>query len=66
MLILKHGKEKIRANDMNNKGIVYIVHCIDTEGALYESLKETFKRIERFTGKKITPSYENLQKIQNK
>ena len=51
---------------MDKKGIVYVVHCIDTEGALYESLKETFKRIERFTGKKILPSYENLKKIQNK
>ena len=51
---------------MDKKGIVYIVHCIDTEGCLYESLKETFIRIERFTGKKIAPSLENLRKIQNK
>lgn len=51
---------------MSKPGIVYIVHCIDTEGCLYESLKETFLRIERFTGKKIAPSIENLRKIQNK
>ena len=51
---------------MNKTGIVYVVHCIDTEGCLYESLKETFLRIERFTGKKIVPSLENLKKIQNK
>ena len=51
---------------MSKLGIVYIVHCIDTEGCLYESLKETFLRIERFTGKKITPSVENLRRIQNK
>ena len=50
---------------MSKLGIVYIVHCIDTEGCLYESLKETFLRIERFTGKKITPSVENLRRIQN-
>ncbi len=49
---------------MKQCGKVYIVHCIDTEGALYESLKETFVRIEKFTGKKITPSVENLRKIQ--
>lgn len=51
---------------MNVPGTVYIVHCIDTEGPLNESLTETFKRIERFTGKYIEPSYENLKKIQNK
>ena len=25
--------------------IVYVVHCIDTEGPLYESLDATFERI---------------------
>lgn len=51
---------------MSGAGVVYVVHCVDTEGPLYESLKETFKRIELFTGKKIEPSLENLQKIQRK
>lgn len=51
---------------MANNGIVYVVHCIDTEGPLYESLKETFKRIKYFTGKDIFPSFENLRKIQKK
>ena len=50
---------------MKRNGIVYIVHCIDTEGPLYESLKETFSRIKRFTGKTIAPSIETLRKIQN-
>jgi len=45
---------------------VYIVHCIDTEGPLYESLLETFIRIENMTGFKLEPTMENLKKIQNK
>ena len=28
------------------KPIVYIVHHVDTEGPLYEDIKETFKRLE--------------------
>ena len=32
---------------------VYIVHSVDTEGPLYESKKETFKRIEELCGIKI-------------
>ena len=32
-------------NKMNKEKIVYIVHCIDTEGPLDESLKATFERL---------------------
>ncbi len=45
---------------------VYIVHCVDTEGPLYESLEETFKRIKYILGYDILPSKENLKKLQNK
>lgn len=47
-----------------SKGTVYIVHCIDTEGPLFESLVETFKRIENVSGIKIQPTLDNLEKIQ--
>ena len=30
---------------MGEKNIVYVVHCIDTEGPLYESIEATFKRV---------------------
>ena len=30
---------------MNKRKIVYIVHCVDTEGPLYESLLAKFERI---------------------
>jgi len=45
---------------------IYIVHCIDTEGPMRESIKETFRRIECIFNIKIKPSKENLKKIQEK
>ena len=47
-------------------GKVYIVHCVDTEGPLDESLEATFCRIKEITGIELFPSVENLRKIQNK
>jgi hypothetical protein len=38
-------------NNRNKK--IYIVHSVDTEGPLYESQKETFKRIEELCGIKV-------------
>jgi hypothetical protein len=45
---------------------VYIVHHVDTEGPLYESVEETFKRIAEITGKefRLNPTQENLKKLQ--
>jgi hypothetical protein len=45
---------------------VYIVHAIDTEGPLYESLEATFERLEKITGIKLEPSRKTLEKIRNK
>lgn len=45
---------------------VYIVHAVDTEGPLYESLNATFIRIKDTFNVDITPSYDNLKKLQNK
>ena len=45
---------------------LYIVHCVDTEGPLNETLFDTFKRLEDFFGIKMEPTYENLKKLQNK
>ncbi|HBE43228.1 MAG TPA: hypothetical protein DDW27_18910 [Bacteroidales bacterium] len=45
--------------------IVYVVHSIDTEGPLYESLYATFERIQRIFGLQIEPTQENLSKLQN-
>lgn len=45
---------------------VYIVHCIDTEGPLYESLEATFERVKDTFGIELEPSYDTLQKLQRK
>ena len=44
---------------------VYIVHCIDTEGPLYETIDATFERLKEIFGIHLEPSIENLHKIQN-
>jgi hypothetical protein len=48
-----------------NDKVVYIVHSIDTEGPLYESLNATFERLQKHFGVLLSPSPENLKKIQN-
>ena len=48
-----------------NDKVVYIVHSIDTEGPLYESLSATFERLHKHFGISLSPSPENLKKIQN-
>ena len=45
---------------------VYIVHCIDTEGPLYESIEGTFEKIYNTFGYRLAPTKENLVKLQNK
>ena len=43
---------------------LYVVHCIDTEGPLYESTSETFKRLKVIFNIDIEPSLKNLEKLQ--
>jgi len=50
----------------NNKPIMHVVHCIDTEGPLTEDISETFKRLENIFGISIEPSKNNLVKLQHK
>lgn len=42
---------------------LYLVHAIDTEGPLYESLTATFERLEKITGVKLEPTPENLERV---
>jgi len=44
---------------------VYVVHCIDTEGPLYESLQATFARIANIFDLHFEPSEEVLAQLQN-
>lgn len=45
--------------------VVHILHCIDAEGPLYESLEATFERLHEIFGIKMDPTRENLEKLQN-
>ena len=44
--------------------VVYVVHCIDTEGPLHESLKATFERIKHIYHLNLRPSKKTLRKLQ--
>lgn len=46
--------------------IVYIVHCTDCEGPLYEPIEATFERIRDIFGFTLEATRENLEKLQNK
>ncbi len=45
--------------------VIYIVHCIDTEGPLFESLEDTFNRVEDVFRVKLNATHQNLKKLQN-
>ena len=45
------------------KKVVYFVHCVDTEGPLYESLSAKFQRIKDIFNINIKPSKENIKKL---
>jgi hypothetical protein len=49
---------------MNKEKIVYVVHCIDTEGPLDESLKATFERLKHIYHLNFKPSIKTLKKLQ--
>ena len=44
--------------------IVHVVHCIDTEGPLYESVEATFERLRDIFGLDLAPSRELLARLQ--
>ena len=44
---------------------VYIVHCIDTEGPLKETIDVTFERLKDIFGIEFDPSYATIKKLQN-
>ena len=43
---------------------VYIVHCIDTEGPMYESLEASFERLKNMFGIEMDATRENMDDIQ--
>jgi hypothetical protein len=47
-------------------GHVYIVHCIDTEGPLYEGLEANFRRLKSIYGIDLEATESNLNAIRNR
>lgn len=47
-----------------SSGTVYVVHCIDTEGPLHESIEATFERMRDMFGLDLEPSAVTLQRLQ--
>jgi hypothetical protein len=48
-----------------DKPTLFLVHCVDTEGPLSESLEATFERLEISLGIRLAPSRETLRRIQS-
>lgn len=46
--------------------ILYVVHCVDTEGPLSETLDATFERLDSIFNIKLAPTKDNLTSLQNK
>lgn len=44
---------------------VYVVHCIDTEGPLHESIEATFERLRDIFHIELEPSAQSLRRLQN-
>ena len=45
-------------------GPVYVVHCVDTEGPLHESVEATFERLKDIFGLDLEPSTAMLRRLQ--
>jgi len=45
-------------------GTVHVVHCIDTEGPLHESIEATFERLGGIFGLDLEPSTATLRQLQ--
>lgn len=51
---------------MKSKSILHVVHCIDTEGPLMETVEATFDRLESIFNIKLPATKDNLIKLQEK
>jgi hypothetical protein len=49
---------------MTDASTVYVVHCVDTEGPLHESVEATFERLEEIFGLHLDPSLSLLHRLQ--
>jgi len=59
-------KEQLDEEVVDSLPIMYVVHCIDTEGPMTEDLDDTFHRLKQIFGVNLEPTIPNLRKLQNK
>ena len=45
---------------------LYVVHCVDTEGPMFESIEATFSRLKNIFGITLDPTQANLRKLQHR
>jgi hypothetical protein len=50
----------------DNEPIVYVVHCVDTEGPQYEPFEEQIDKVNNIFGLDLEKNKENLRKLQRK
>lgn len=50
---------------MTDDKILHVVHCVDTEGPLLETLEATFERLKSIFGISLDATQENLKLLQN-
>ena len=53
-----------RAASSSLSGTVFVVHCVDTEGPLHESVQATFERLRSIFGLELEPSLQLLRRLQ--
>jgi hypothetical protein len=58
--------DNYKADSGMNEPVMYVVHCIDTEGPMTEDINATFERLQSIFGLDIYPSLDNLKKLQNR
>lgn len=54
------------SNKLRLKPLLYVVHCVDTEGPLEETLEATFERLRKERKIDLPPSLLTLKALQNK
>lgn len=66
MPALKNYSNLWESIEVVDKKILYVVHCVDTEGPLQETLEATFERLASIFGITLAPTKENLARLQKK
>ena len=64
--VMRNGEPLVTGESVVEDRTVYVVHCIDTEGPLYESLEAKFERLIDIFGIDLEPTKANFEKLKRK